>query len=62
MQADEKLCSLCKHCDTAGHTEPVGDCRRYPPTWVSPADEEPFVAFPIVALDDVCGEFSRRVM
>ena len=52
-------CQHCRHYTAAEGG--IGECRRYPPTLV--ADEEgTYSAFPHVAEDAVCGEFSRKVM
>lgn len=37
-----------------------GQCRRYPPAFVV-EEGEVSSAFPVVAADDFCGEFRRKV-
>lgn len=54
-------CEHCRHFEPM-HEDNAGQCRRYPPQWINDDEDGPVCMFAIVSDDQVCGEFSRRVM
>lgn len=57
--ADPQNCGTCR-CFVADPGAEVGCCHRYPPVPVVIADTLSFT-YPVVARDDVCGEWARRL-
>lgn len=56
---DPQSCASCR-CYVADPGDEVGFCKRYPPVALVVTDEIR-CAYPVVSLDDICGEFAQRL-